>query len=64
MKKTEKVYVGDGVYVRWDGFALELTTERAEGTHWIVLEPQVWANLTAFVERLERERRTPPTEGR
>lgn len=41
----EEVYVGDGVYARWDGFAVKLTTERDSGTHFIYLEP-------AHVERL------------
>ena len=24
----EQVYIGDGVYAQWDGFAVKLTTER------------------------------------
>lgn len=36
----EEVYIGDGVYARWDGFSVLLKTERDNGTHYIYLEPQ------------------------
>ena len=43
----EKLYIGDGVYARWDGFAVLLETERDNGRHFIYLEPQ-------HVERLSK----------
>lgn len=50
MKKT---YIGDGVYVEFDGFALVMTTENGVSvTNCIVLEPQVWELLRQYVERL------------
>lgn len=50
-----KEYIGDGVYVDFDGYQLELSTERENGTNRIYLEPQLWVNLTKYVERLKTE---------
>jgi hypothetical protein len=44
-----KAYIGDGVYVSYEWGDLRLETERSNGTHWIVLEPQVYAALVAYV---------------
>lgn len=64
----EEVYIGDGVYARWDGFAVKLTTERNNGTHFIYLEPDhvqrliklVWADrdMLNFAEPRIAKRRT------
>jgi hypothetical protein len=40
MPKSEKTYIGDGVYARWDGMTVLLETERDNGRHYIYLEPQ------------------------
>ena len=49
-----KVYLGDGAYVDFDGFALILTTENGiQETNRIVLEPDVYNALTQYVERLK-----------
>jgi hypothetical protein len=48
-----KDYIGDGVYVEFDGYGLVLTTENGiEVTNTIVLEPDVFLALKQFVERL------------
>ena len=48
-----KRYLGDGVYVRWDGGGLVLTTENgARVTNEIVLEPRVYAELVAFMREV------------
>ena len=40
--KFEKTYLGDGVYLRCDGFGLVLTTENGyEVTNRVVLEPHM-----------------------
>jgi len=50
-----KQYLGDGVYVDFDGFALVLTTENGiETTNTIVLEPEVYSALLAYVATLPR----------
>lgn len=48
-----KVYLGDSVYVAFDGFGLVLTTENGFGpSNTIVLEPEVYEALTQYVARL------------
>lgn len=48
-----KEYIGDGVYVDYDGFSIVLTTENGvEVTNTIVLEPSVYGALVEWVERL------------
>lgn len=60
MPEFQKVYIGDGVYARWDGHAVLLETERGGGTHYIYLEPQhveSLAKLIASEPRIAEERR-------
>lgn len=56
----EQLYIGDGVYARWDGFAVRLETERDNGMHFIYLEPQHverLAKLIAEEPRIAKEQR-------
>lgn len=56
-----KEYLGDGAYVAFDGYALVLTTENGiETTNEIVLEPDVFAALLAYAERLKALRADGP----
>jgi len=51
-----KRYLGDGAYVDFDGYALILTTENGLAiTNRIVLEPEVYAALLAYVERMRSD---------
>jgi len=45
-------YLGDGLYVSFDGWQVVLRAPRSDGDHWVALEPTV---LDAFVNYL-RER--------
>ena len=48
--KGQKRYLGDGVYIDFDGFALVLTTEDGISvTNRIVLEEEVYAGIGAFL---------------
>ena len=48
----DKSYLGDGVYVSNDGFAITLTTENGlSATNTIYLEPQLIRNLVLYCER-------------
>lgn len=59
----KKFFLGDGVYAFFDGFALVLTTENGiETTNRIVLEPDVWVALTAYVARLKNVAPVQPPE--
>ena len=58
--ETKKEYIGDGVYVAFDGYQLRLTTENSISvTNEIFLEPPVWKALAAYVERLKRATEKP-----
>jgi hypothetical protein len=46
---SEEFYLGDGLYVSFDGYHIVL---RAEGNK-VFLEPAVWYELLAWVKRLE-----------
>ncbi len=51
-----KEYIGDGVYVDFDGWSIVLTAENgAEATDRIVLEPEVLAALLRYVEKLRNQ---------
>lgn len=48
-----KAYIGDGVYIDFDGYGIVLTTEDGVSvTNTIVLEPYVYRALTEYVEHL------------
>lgn len=50
---SSKTYLGDSVYAEWDGYGVVLTTENGYGaSNRIVMEPEVYAALIAYVERL------------
>lgn len=51
-----KLYLGDGVYATFDGWAIWLTTENGiEATNTIVLEVQVIQALEKFVAEVRAE---------
>ncbi len=56
--RATKAYLGDAVYVDFDGFALWLTTEDGlRETNRICLEPAVYRALTEYVARLTEPER-------
>jgi hypothetical protein len=42
-------YLGDGLYVSFDGFAFTLRAPREHGDHYVVLEPWMIAIFNEFV---------------
>jgi hypothetical protein len=50
-----KDYLGDGVYVEWNGYAIRLSTPREDGEHWLELDSSCYAALLRFVERIKSE---------
>lgn len=49
-----KQYLGDSVYIDFDGFGLTLTTENGFGpSNTIYLEPEVWVAMKEYVDRLK-----------
>lgn len=53
-----KAYIGDGVYVDWDGYSIVLTTEDGiRMTNIIYLEPEVMYALSRYVTELKESLR-------
>jgi hypothetical protein len=49
-----KTYLGDSVYVAFDGYQITLTTNNGEGpSNTIILEPEVYQALIRFVDRIQ-----------
>jgi len=54
-------YLGDAVYVEFDGFGFVLTTEDGmQATNRIVLEPDVYEALARYVERVRQALEADP----
>lgn len=49
---NKETYIGDGVYVRFDGYQIWLRTPRESGDHEIALEHAVYEALTNYVRNL------------
>ena len=49
---NHETYLGDGLYVSFDGWQLTLRAPRAAGDHYVCLEPVVWEALLEYVETL------------
>lgn len=58
-----RTYLGDGVYVHFDGWHLWLTTSNGiHDTNSIALEPVVFEALTNYVEKLHDDLRNHSDE--
>jgi hypothetical protein len=53
MQKGE--YLGDGLYVSFDGFQFRLWTERDSGVHEVFLDPQTLESFLAYVKHVRGE---------
>lgn len=57
MRVETKEYLGDSVYVAFDGYGIVLTTENGLGaSNTIVLEPDVIRALEKYISRLKDNR--------
>jgi hypothetical protein len=45
-------YLGDGLYVEFDGYQTRLSADRDGTTHEVFLEPEVLTNFLTWVEKL------------
>ena len=57
MESTEKQYIGDGVYVDFDGLHIVLTTENGIATtNTVYLCPETLSELEAYIDRLRKQK--------
>jgi hypothetical protein len=52
MKPFEERYLGDGLYVSFDGYQVQLRAPRAEGDHIVFMEPGVLDAFLAWTREL------------
>lgn len=45
----DKTYLGDGLYVSFDGYSFTLSAPRGFGEHYVVLEPEVLDEFLRYV---------------
>jgi len=46
--EVKEIYLGDGLYGSFNGYAIELKAPRGSGNHFVVLEPEVFESLIQF----------------
>jgi len=48
-ERFAETYLGDGLFVSFDGFAIKLRAPREDGDHWVALEPEVYHSMLRWV---------------
>ena len=48
---TTEVFLGDGLYASFDGYAIILRAPRENGDHWIAIESWMFAELLRFAQQ-------------
>ena len=48
--QKDEVYLGDGLYASFDGYAITLRAPRMEEDHWVSLEPAVYESLVEYAK--------------
>jgi hypothetical protein len=52
-EQNKESYLGDGVYISFDGWQIILRAPRETADHYIALEPQVYAALRQWINQYE-----------
>ena len=55
LKYSQQHYLGDGVYVTFDGYNIWLSTPRDDITHTIALEPSVFDSLIEYRNQIYKD---------
>lgn len=51
VEHNKEEYIGDGLYVSFDGWQFKLRAPRPEGDHEVFLEPRTHQSYVRFVEK-------------
>lgn len=54
-KYSSEIYLGDGLYVRFDGYHFVVITKRENGTHRVGLESHVFERLLDYRKKVYEE---------
>lgn len=54
-KYSQKTYLGDGLFLHFDGYHFILSTERENGIHWVGLEPCVFDALLQYRDKVYKD---------
>lgn len=52
---NKEIYLGDGLYASFDGYQITLRAPRAEGDHFVALEPAVLRAFERYVAELRKQ---------
>jgi len=55
-RALKETYLGDGLYVSFDGYMFILRAPREDGVHWVALEPPELMRFVSFVAKTAREK--------
>jgi hypothetical protein len=50
-EQNREEYLGDGLYVSFDGWGVRLRAPREGGDHFVVIDPEIWLALRQWVNR-------------
>lgn len=50
-----KHYLGDGLYINFDGYNFILSAERENGWHWVGLEPDVFDKFILYRKQVYKD---------
>lgn len=48
----KETYLGDGLFVSFDGYSFILRAPRESEDHWVALEPEVLAAFLSFIKTI------------
>jgi len=51
-------YLGDGLYIKYDGWNFWLRAPRTGGDHYVAIEPEVLASFLEFIRKARPELRS------
>ncbi len=52
MKRGSETYLGDGLYVSYDGWQIKLRAPRGDGDHVVFLEPAAFVAFQEYIREL------------
>ena len=51
----DEIYLGDGLYATFDGWMMNIRTQRGQIEHWVALEPETFQALVKFANYINKK---------